>query len=183
MYTYICTRHPPLSVDQVVGASKSFKRTTCALGGLHPRHVALLSNDVIATLIDILEAAEAVGTMPSQLMASFVALIPKQTGGLRPIVWAQSIFRVWSRARLDIVKSWEASRTSHLPFAAQKNRGPTDIVWRHAFKAECAQAANAHFACLLWDLHKCYEMVSDIKLVEAAIKHSTATCWLCFASA
>ena len=162
---------PPLSVEKVVSASKSFKRGTCALGGLHPRHVALLSVEAIAALIDILEASEAVGAMPPQLMASLIALLPKASGGLRPIVWAQSIFRVWSRARLDLVKSLEVSKTYHLPFAAQKNRGPTDIVWRHAFKAECAQTNNSHFVCLLWDLHKCYEMVGHTKLIAAAIKH------------
>lgn len=43
---------PPLTIDQVVRASKSFKRGTCALRGIHPRHVALLSHEAIATLIN-----------------------------------------------------------------------------------------------------------------------------------
>ena len=163
---------PPLAGSALVRASLSFKRGTCALGGIHPRHVALLSHGALDALAALLEAAEAVGVMPSQLLASFVALLPKQTGGLRPVVWAQSIFRVWSRARLDLVKRWEREHTHHLPFGAQANRAPTDIVWRHAFKVERAQVDGGHFACILWDLQKCYEMICHHKLAAAAVKHS-----------
>ena len=119
----------------------------------------------------IFHAAEAIGVLPDQLMDSFIALMPKPTGGLRPIAWCQTLARIWMKARYHVVRSWEVKHTHALPFAAQKFRGPTDVVWRHAFKSEGAQAGGGHFACLLWDLLKCYELVGHNFLQIAAMKY------------
>ena len=114
----------------------------------------------------------AVGLMPKQLFATFITLLPKATGGLRPIAWAQSVFRVWSRARQALVKAWESACTNHLAFAAQRGKSPIDIIWRQSFKAEAAQEAGDHFVCLFWDLYKCYELINHSKLLLAGRKHN-----------
>ena len=72
---------PPLIAEDLRVASRSFKRRTCALSGLHPRHVALLSPSALNFLARIFEAAEAIGCMPQQLNDVFIALIPKTDGG------------------------------------------------------------------------------------------------------
>ena len=163
---------PPLWPEQVMEASFSFKRATCALWGIHPRHIGVLSPQAIAALIAILHVAEAIGVMPHQLLSSFIALVPKSAGGLRPIALCQSVTRIWMKVRYQIVRKWEIDKTHHLPFAAQKCRSPSEVVWRHAFKAEAAQSSNVHFACLLWDLLKCYEVINHANLLRAGIKHS-----------
>ena len=45
------------------------------LGGIHPRHIALLPKAALAALVELLQAAEAIGTPPAQLLDSFVALL------------------------------------------------------------------------------------------------------------
>ena len=115
---------PDLTVDQIRSASSSFRTATCALGGIHPRHIRLLSDDALCALIVILHRAEAVGTMPTQLFATFVTLLPKSSGGLRPTAWAQSVFRVWSRARQPLVKQWEGMHTHHYRLLRRQKRPP-----------------------------------------------------------
>ena len=93
---------PPLLPSQLMEASAAFRTATCALGGIHPKHISLLSPSAIAVLATLLEVAEAVGILPDQLANILIVLLPKVTGGLRPIGWLQSVFRVWSKARLHI---------------------------------------------------------------------------------
>ena len=164
-------RLPPLAPKMLVLAANTFKRATCALGGIHPRHIALLSHAALTSLIAILHSVEAWGVLPSQLCNTLIALFPKPDGGLRPIAWVQSVLRVWAKARHVLVGEWEKSYTGGLPFAAQKDRSPVDCVWRHSFRAEVAQTSGNHFACVLLDLKKCYEMIDHCKLTQAAHKH------------
>ena len=162
----------PLSVHQVQQAARSFKRKTCALGGFHPRHVALLSEDAVECLILIFHAAELLGELPPQLLETYIALLPEPTSGNRPIGWCQSLYRVWAKARSSIVKDWEQDRTAHLGFASCRNRSPVDVVWRHSAAAEFAKEQKSAFVCLLWDILKCYELIRHQDLVTAARRHN-----------
>ena len=80
----------PLTGQMLKAAAKSFKRNTCALGGLHPRHPALLHDTALFALALLLMAAEAVGIPPEQILNTFLALFLKPTGGFRPTGWFQS---------------------------------------------------------------------------------------------
>ena len=162
---------PPLLPGQLADASRAFKTATCALGGVHPRHIALLDGSALAVLANLLEVAEAVGILPDQLADLLIVLLPKVTWGLRPIGWYQSVFRIWIKARLHIVKSWEATATADCGFGAERGKAPLDIVWRHSFRAESATVNGGHFVVVLWDLHKCYEQVDHALLIAAARRH------------
>ena len=48
-------------------------------------------------------------------------------------------------------------------------------VWRLVCEAELAKASDDHFELVLWDLHKCYEMVDHELLIKAACKFG----WTC----
>ena len=157
---------PKISPEQVRKASNSFKAQTCALGGIHPRHIALLGTSAIWSLITIFEAAEAVGFMPPQLFQTFIALIQKPTGGTRPIGWFQSILRVWMKVRTPVFKEWESKHARG--FAAGKGSSAIDVVWRHTAQAEAAKAQNHSFVCVLWDIRKCYDMMQHPVLYHAA---------------
>ena len=162
---------PPLSVSQILKASKSFPRRTCSRSGLHPRHFALLPAAAISSLISIFEAAEAVGCMPPQLDSTVMALLPKPSGGTRTIGLYQSLFRVWAETRSGLVKHWEKDHASINGFSSGKNRSALDVVWRQAFAAEAARFAEQHYGCIIWDIHKCYESVQHSHLVRAAHSH------------
>ena len=46
------------------------------------------------------------------------------------------------------------------------------MVWRQAFLAESARNNHQHFVSVFWDLHKCFDLVNHVRLLEAAKKHS-----------
>ena len=83
----------------------------------------------------------------------------------------QSLFRVWAKARSGLVKQWERDHASINGFSSGKNRSSIDVVWRQAFAAEAARFSQQHYGCIMWDIHKCYELVQHSHLVHAAYKH------------
>ena len=162
---------PGLSRSDIYAAARSFKRSTCALSGFHPRHILLLPPGAVDCLLDIFHAMEQAGVLPHQLQQTQINLLNKQTGGTRPIAWYQSLFRVWARARCPLVHCWESNHASLTPFAATRGKSPIDIVWRHACAAELSQTNGSFFGAILWDILKCYEKVDHHLLVRAARRH------------
>ena len=160
-----------MSVDMIIRASKSCCRKTVGLGGLHPRHIALLPRRAIEALLLILHRAECLGRLPSQMLDTFIALLPKTSGGSRPIGLFPTLYRVWSKARSHLAKQWERAHTQGIGFAASRNASATDVVWRHSFLAESARNTGEHFCCILWDLKKCYETINHKMLLDAAAYH------------
>ena len=167
-------RLPPITREQVISASRAFKTSTCALSGVHPRHIGFLPAAAIDLLIVLLESCEEVGFLPPQAMLTF-ALIPKPTGGRRPIGWYQTIFRIWGAIRSPLVKQWERVKTSGLGFATDPGQSAIDVVWRHSLRGEIAKSSSRYFGCVLWDLQKCYEKIQHDRLIEAANKHGYPT--------
>ena len=77
---------PRLTADQLRQASKEFSDSTASgMEGLHPLHFSMLCDDGLDCLGALLEAVEEGGVLPPQLRAVLVALIPKLTGGVKPI--------------------------------------------------------------------------------------------------
>ena len=134
----------------------------CA-GGIHPRHIGLLDHSGVDALILILHMSEALGCLSPQLAGVIIALLPKPAGGERPVGWYHSVYRVWIKARSSLVKSWDASHTHDYGFAAQKNKSPIDVVWRHACLSEIETTQSNYFLSVLWDLWKCYDCVNQSK--------------------
>ena len=93
-------------------AACSFKKRT-GLGtcSFHPRWAALLSDDTLAWLGAFMDELENTGeTAGVELVRSMLLMmIQKLDGGLRPIVLFTFFFRLWARARKDIVREWERS--------------------------------------------------------------------------
>ena len=164
-------RAPDISVPEMREASTSFKRNTCARGGIHPRHIALLPDEAIQVLLDVLHAAEAVGRFPPQIDQTFMSLLPKPSGGFRTIGLYTSIYRVWAKARAALTKQWERSHASGEGFAAGENRAAVDVVWRHSFAAEAADADNKLFAVMLFDIAQCYDILNHRILIDSAHRH------------
>ena len=162
---------PPLTPSDLRKASLSFARRTCDIGGVHPRHISLLSDEALRCLICILHASESLGFLPSNVAQLVMVLFPKLDGGSRPIGLFQGLFRVWAAARRPLVEAWEKGPAASPCFAAAKGRSANDVVWRSAFKAELANSQSMHFAALLGDLHKCYEFVRHADLARSALKH------------
>ena len=160
----------PITAQQLRAASKQFGRTTSARDGLHPRHFALMSDEALGILADLLNAFEVVGVLPTQMQGVLFALIDKPDGGERPIGLLQGAMRLWYKCRVASLKVWEASGGSHRFFAASSGRSALSAVWRRAFRAEAGLASDEEVLAVFTDLRKCYEHVRHLDLaVEAAM--------------
>ena len=83
---------------------------------------------------------EALGVFPEDLEQVLVALIPKPTGGERPIGLYLALFRVWSAARVQALRDWERDSAQCPAFNTGGGQATTDVVWRQAVRAETDRA-------------------------------------------
>jgi len=138
---------------------------------MHPRHIALISDEAREALADILNAVEAHGQFPTEAQSLIVALFDKPAGGTRPIGWYRAIFRVWAKARRNCWRSWERRSGEQMLFGAGEGRTVEDIVWRQAVRAEINTISGGYSGAVLYDLMKCYEFVRHIRLIREGIAH------------
>lgn len=149
----------PLSVDTLRQTSKSFKERTCRQDGWHPRHFRLLPDLCLQGLASIFAICEEWGAWPSSLRQLAVAFYPKASGGVRPIGFYGSVFRLWSKARSACWRAWEQALPDSSCWALGKHRSIEQAVWHQAALCEGAAAKGEHAATILWDLTKAYEHV------------------------
>ncbi len=160
---------PPLDASQLRRAASTFAtRTSSTYDGIHPRHVGQLSDPALDALGIILAAVERSGMWPRQVSLIVATLIPKQTGGFRPIGLAPAIYRIWSKARRVIADEWEQKHRRPY-FAASSGNGPLDTLWRMAARQEAGVATGETAAAVTEDLQAFFEHVDrDRLLAEAA---------------
>ena len=143
------------------------RRTGISLDGVHVRHLALLPDEALLALAVILLVVEQLGVLPSQVQRLLIFLIPKATGGRRPIMLAPALYRWWARARRPLAERWEADN-DHPFFAASKGRTAIDPVYRRAVRAEAAAAEGKCVVTGLWDIAKFLERIVHALLVRRA---------------
>ena len=151
---------PGLTPSQLRAVAKSFPHKTDVRDGLHPRHFALFSDKLLEALALLFRYMEATGMCPLAVSSVIIALIPKPTGGVRPIGLLRSFVRIWERSRRSLVSAWETAEASGPEFLASKGRSSLDAVWRKSVLAEIAVSKREVFATLLADLRKCYDHIS-----------------------
>jgi hypothetical protein len=133
---------PPLDVEELRQAGLSFKRQTgVAMDGIHVRHLALLPPLALVVLAILFQVVEQLGCLPCQVQRLLIFLIPKVTGGRRPIMLAPAFYRGWTRARRQHAQEWEDANDQPF-FAAGKGRSAVDPVWRRAVEAEVDSATR-----------------------------------------
>ena len=124
--------------DELREAALSFpRRTGVSLDGIHVRHLALLPDEALAVLALLIMVIEALGCLPTQVQRLLIFLIPKSTGGRRPIMLAPALYRWWTRVRRPLAEEWDAAHDYPF-FAASKGRTAVDPVYRRAVRAEAA---------------------------------------------
>ena len=121
---------PRLEKCSIKGAALAFGTKTSTADGLHPRHVAHLSNRLLDILVDLFVLTERVGEWPKSEAIVITALIPKPDGGLRPIALFRTLFRIYSKARAYEVKNWAKARPDHR-CNNSAGRWVGDATWRN----------------------------------------------------
>ncbi len=170
-YSHTRKALPRLGPSEVRAAAKSVRRDSAQThDGFHPRHLSLLSDGALEALADIYEAAEALGSWPSQLSLITMPALPKPDGGYRLIGIFTAAYRVWARARRPLADQWESTHDRPY-FAAGAHRSPVDAVWRQSLRAEAAMSEEGWTAAaVLTDLDKFYEHIEHDELLERAAR-------------
>ena len=141
-------------------AARTFKiRTATGVDQLSPSHFTWLSDVLLQRLAELLMWLEEAGIWPSQLEESLVHLIPKTSGGRRPVGLLPALVRLWERARRADVDEWRARVGRDYDWMG-KGKGAEKSVWAQAVYEEAARARGDATAGVLVDLVKAFEQVA-----------------------
>ena len=112
---------------------------------------------------------EIIGAWPTVFTDVFIALLPKSSGGFRPIGIFPTLIRVWFRLRAPVIRAWE--RAHERPyFFAGCGKGADVALWLQAAHLESVALAKRASAASLVDLVKAFERVSHVALLDAALR-------------
>ncbi len=164
---------PPLTVDIMCDAAGTFPAST-GLGWdkLHPKAVRRCGAAAVGALVRILVLAELVGGWPAAIGVTMICLLPKPEGGRRPIGLLPSVIRWWMRARLDIVRSWQAAHERPY-FYAGPRKGAEVASWKQAARAELARASRfVDHATAMLDMVKAFERVPHQWLLRQGARYA-----------
>ena len=143
--------------DDIAQASRTFKNgTSSTFDGLHPRQFSMLSPGGRQATAELLEFCEHTGEWPQGVDEVVISLIPKATGGTRPIGLFSGLYRLWTRVRRLEAADWEQKNSRDF-FAARSCNGALDTVWQQAFRAERSVAGGGVSAAVLIDLKSFYD--------------------------
>ena len=128
------------------------------MDALSPSQFSWLSDPLLDQLGGLLEAIEEHGRWPSQIELAMVHLIPKASGGRRPIGLLASLVRLWERARRPEVECWLGSCRREYNWMC-KGKGAERSAWAQNICEEAALASGRATASVLLDLVKAFEQV------------------------
>ena len=152
-------RLPRPTVSELRRCAGTF-RTATAVGcdSFFPRWFAWLSDELLEAIIDFLTTVEALGLWPREVASSIIHLIPKASGGRRPIGVMASVIRLWEAARKPVIWQWRAKNARPYNWAAA-GRSAEAAIWGQTVRDEVAQAKGKSCGAVLFDLVKAYEYV------------------------
>ena len=103
------TEVPDMQMEDIRRAAWSFKARASCPCGLHPKHLGMVSNEVLGLIARQWTIWERYGQVPRKERLLIVTLINKPDGGLRPIVlsgqltvcWPESMSKGYRTGRLS----------------------------------------------------------------------------------
>ena len=126
---------------------------------IHHRALLRLDDSVLLALLRVLFLCECTGKWPSFTSLVIIALLPKPTGGLRPIGLFPWLPKVWAKARRNLALAWEQQVTRPYLYAGP-GRGADHAAWKQAARAEHASTIrSAAYGMTLIDLVKAFDRV------------------------
>ena len=161
----------PALDHEIRKVSLTFKwRTGLGLDQLHPRHLAMVTDGCLYVLGYLFFRAETHGSWADPMCFFSFFMLSKPTGGFRTIGLLNSLYRIWARLRMPLVRDW-AAKVPRRYFAAGVGKSTEDAIGRLLLTAEAA-GEDEEVACVREDIDKCYENVKREKVIAAAIRHN-----------
>ena len=176
--TLPCLLPSMLEVGTVRAAAKTSPvGTGLGVANLFPRALRRLSDDVLYGLCLLYAAVEGLVNWPTAGSLVVIALLRKSDGGRRPVGLFPDFIRIWMRARVDLVRRWEAAHALPCIYGGV-GMGAQRAVWQVAFCAESAASGGLEYGRALLDLVKAFEKIPHRHLFAAAVKHGYDCCLL-----
>ena len=156
----------PMTAGELRKVASSFPTATSAsVDGFHPRHFAMLDDEVLEIVATLFTCFEALGLLPRQLTWVITPMIPKgKAEGHRLIVLYAGVYRVWQRARRPVLADLQAG-LSRSYWGAGRGRSAIDCAWLQAAEAEADMEEARFGVTMIADYTKYYEEI-DITLLR-----------------
>ena len=153
-------RMPPITPTDVLKAWRTVRPRTSVTAGIRPTFVVHAGEGLRVLIAAMLTASELVGAFPTGLRRVYVALLPKSSGGLRPIQLYATIVRAWHRTRREDVRAWRRRLHGRYQWVnTRQGADPLDVVWRDTVAAVTEAPRDVFTLCVLSDIGKCFEHV------------------------
>ena len=160
---------PPITAIDLRKASRTFKeRTGTGVDKLGPRHYSWLSDQLLGQVASLMMEIEKQGRWPRQMGEATVHLIPKPTGGRRPIGLVASLARLWERVRKPELVRWRGIFTRDYNWMV-RGRGAARAVWAQSVQEEAAKQGHRKTTAILYDMVKAFEQVPLVSVWEAGL--------------
>ena len=119
----------PLSVEQLRSASGALKwRTSVGMDCIHPRMYSLMPDGALVSLAGVMCLVEEAGAMPSVCKMSMLFTQKKKEGSHRLLGYLPTIYRVWTQARLDLVREWDRANPRDYFWAGEDKGAAMAVV-------------------------------------------------------
>jgi len=130
-------------------------------------------------LADAMNGSERAMAPPIQTLVSLIPLLPKPTGGERPIVLSSTWYVLWSSVRsprasafeVDFVKFWDDAVKGSSALRAALMRKLLD---------EVASFNKETILNMFWDLEKFYDTINFLRLFDLAVDANYPVWLLCY---
>jgi len=163
---------PRPTVDQTRLICKSFSRNTgLGIDAWNPRCESVMSDELMEGLAYLVWLLIKWAHFPDVLAQLWIVLLPKPTGGTRPIGLYAMLLRIASKwVRRMASEPWEAANAREY-FYGGKGASTETCVWRQALFGELAYYQSRLAATVLMDLYKAYETMKHAAVIRAARKY------------
>ena len=163
-----------MQMEDIRRAALSFKARTSRPCGLHPKHLGMVSNELLGLIARQWTIWERYGQVPRQERQLIVTLINKPDGGLRPIALFRAAYRVLARVNVKKLQDW-AAKLDCCASNTVAGRQVSDALWRAMADrdieaAEHEDAAEPYSCEVQQNVTKGFDHVDRNILATKAIK-------------
>ena len=145
---------PDFGAKEVRKAAATFSaRTGWGTDNVGPRQFMWLSDALLESVATLLKCIEAEGLWPVQVQEALIHLIPKPTGGRRPVGLIAALPRIWDRIRRPVVVRWRDTCARGCNWMV-RGSGAERAVWAQSVEEEAAIFEGKKSAAVLIDLVK-----------------------------
>ena len=134
-----------------------------------PSFIKALPIEAKIELLSLFNDIARAGAWPWQWLHTIICLIPKPSGGDRPIGLMPMLMRLFFRCYADVTRDWTMGKHGAWDTAIQGSSSLRAALKR-ALDIECAQVAEEIFGLILLDIEKFFDSIPLPALIRAGLR-------------